>query len=180
MNAPSKGQVLIVDDNHEVLIGAELRLCAEGYAARVAYDASEALRSISDQPPDAIVLDMVMPGMSGLELIACLRRLPATRRIPVIMLSASLRDKQSALDAGARYFLPKPYDAEHLLAALDAAIHEPLSLPPTGRIEAAPSSMKGIARRTGPKALCESPIKPRKSTETCESELRMPMTIQTF
>ena len=143
MDTPTKGHVLIVDDNHDILIGAELRLRAAGYMPQLAYDANEALRRISDSRPDAIVLDMLMPGMNGLELISHLRRSPVTRRIPVIMLSASLSDKQSALDAGARFFLSKPYDAEHLLAAVGAAIHEPLSLPPSSRVESASPAMEG-------------------------------------
>jgi CheY-like chemotaxis protein len=159
MDTPTQGNVLIVDDNRDILIGMELRLCAAGYAPQVACDASEALRSISDQPQVVIVLDMVMPGMNGLGLIARLRRLPATRRTPVIMLSASLSDKQSALDTGARYFLSKPYDAVHLLAALNSAIQEPVSLQPTSRIKSATSSITDIARRTGRGKIRESRIK---------------------
>jgi CheY-like chemotaxis protein len=160
MDAPTKGKVLIVDDNHDILIGMELRLSAAGYAPQLACDSKEALKSISNQEPDAIVLDMVMSGMNGLELIECLRRLPATWLTPVIVVSASLCDKQSALDAGARYFLSKPYDADHLLAALDSAIHIPLSLQPTSRIKSAKSSTTDITPCMCREKMCVSPIKP--------------------
>lgn len=124
MENQKKGQILIVEDNRDIAFGAALRLHSAGYQPTVAQDASEAWQKISCGQPDAIVLDVVMPGISGLEFMGQLRHTISTQSIPVVMLSASLRDKQAALDAGARFFLPKPYSAEHLLAAIDVAIRE--------------------------------------------------------
>ena len=65
-----------------------------------------------------MILDVRMPVMDGLSMLAKLRELPEMRTTPVIVLSASLSDQQMALDMGARYFLDKPCDPRTLLAAL--------------------------------------------------------------
>jgi CheY-like chemotaxis protein len=69
-----------------------------------------------------ILLDVRMPTMDGIAALGKLKETPRIRDIPVVMLSASLMDHQSALDAGACLFIQKPYSPENLLASLDAAI----------------------------------------------------------
>jgi CheY-like chemotaxis protein len=69
-------------------------------------------------------MDVRMPRMNGLEALLRLQSSAATNAIPVIMLSASLADRQAALDAGARFFLKKPYQGEQLLAALEDALQD--------------------------------------------------------
>ena len=81
-------------------------------------------RAIVDDKPDAIVMDIRMPRKDGMTALAELQQNSATRDIPVIVLSASLRDQQRALDAGARFFLPKPYHGKNLLAAVSTALEE--------------------------------------------------------
>jgi CheY-like chemotaxis protein len=69
---------------------------------------------------------MLMPGMNGMEVLQKLKSQEPTRDIPVVVLSASLADEKSALDAGATYFLKKPYDGRTLVATVESAMeHAP-------------------------------------------------------
>jgi DNA-binding response OmpR family regulator len=117
--------VLIVDDEEELVRGISLWLTKAGFDTFVAHDADEAVAAAQTRQPDAVVLDVRMPGRDGLSALKELRNSPATMHIPVVMLSASLIDQQRALDAGARYFLSKPYEGKELIAAVTAAINDP-------------------------------------------------------
>ncbi|HEX3656723.1 MAG TPA: response regulator [Pirellulales bacterium] len=122
----SKSQkVLIVDDDREIVMGTALRLRSAGYEAVSAFDGRGGIAAARQQHPDATILDVRMPQMDGLEMIRELKEHEDTRNIPVVMLSASLRDKRRALDAGARFFLTKPCRSADLLEAVTAAIAEP-------------------------------------------------------
>lgn len=114
--------VLIVDDDTAITFGATLRLEAEGYKTDVATDGDEGIEKAISGQPDAVLLDVRMPRLDGLTALKTLRDDPRTKHIPVIMLSASLRDKQTALEAGAQYFLTKPYRSQQVLAALNAVL----------------------------------------------------------
>lgn len=118
-------QVLVVDDETELVRGISLRLAAAGFETCAAGDGDRAIATAVQIRPDAIVLDVRMPGRDGLSVLDELRRKDATHDIPVVMLSASLVDRQRALDAGARFFLSKPYDGKQLVAAVTAAIENP-------------------------------------------------------
>jgi CheY-like chemotaxis protein len=113
-------RILLVDDEQDVLLAESLWLAKAGYETQRALDGEQAVAAAIREPPDAIVLDVRMPRKDGLQVMAELRQREDTRRIPVVMLSASLRDQQRALDAGATFFLPKPYVGKHLVAAIDA------------------------------------------------------------
>jgi CheY-like chemotaxis protein len=118
-------KVLIVDDDREIVMGTALRLRSAGYEAVSAFDGRGGIAAARQQHPDATILDVRMPQMDGLEMIRELKEHEDTRNIPVVMLSASLRDKRRALDAGARFFLTKPCRSADLLEAVTAAIAEP-------------------------------------------------------
>lgn len=118
-------QVLVVDDEKELVRGISLWLTAAGFRISTAQDADEAVAAARSRQPDAVVLDVRMPGRDGLSALKELRNLPDTLHIPVVMLSASLVDQQRALDAGARFFLSKPYEGRELVAAVTAAIDKP-------------------------------------------------------
>ena len=125
--SPSTGSrdsktILVIDDDHEIAKGAQLRLRGAGYHALTAADGNTGVAAALQHEPDAIVLDIRMPQMNGFSAMAQLRQNDNTKEIPIVMLSASVVDKQAALDAGARFFLSKPYQADKLLAAIDAAI----------------------------------------------------------
>ncbi|HEX3727200.1 MAG TPA: response regulator [Pirellulales bacterium] len=116
--------VLLIDDDHDVVLGASLRLRAAGYETLTAYDGQEGFATARDNHPDAIVLDVRMPRLDGLSALALLRKCEQTKNIPVIMVSASLVDQHAALDSGARFFLTKPYHPKSLVAALESAMHK--------------------------------------------------------
>ncbi len=119
-----KKKVLIIDDDREILRGLSIRLKAAGYEINTACNGQQGLSDANEKQPDAIVLDVRMPGMDGLTTLEKLREQPTTKTIPVIMLSASIVDQAKALELGARYFLEKPYDTKKLTTALHAAIAE--------------------------------------------------------
>lgn len=119
-----KPTVLIVDDDRAILQGANLRLRASGFQTIEAHDGGEGVATAMRAKPDAIVMDVRMPRMDGLTALNELQDSDDTRGIPVVMLSASLIDQQQALEAGARFFVSKPYDGRDLVGAVQAAIRE--------------------------------------------------------
>ncbi len=124
---PNANCVLVVDDDRDVLLGTRLRLEFAGYETLTAFDGQEGFESALRHHPDAILLDVRMPRLDGLQALTKLQDREETRHIPVVMLSASLVDQQAALDAGAKYFLTKPYQGKTLLAAIKSATSEQFS-----------------------------------------------------
>ncbi len=114
-------RVLVVDDEPPILRALTANLRARGYDADAAATGEEALRLAAARRPDAVVLDLGLPGMSGLDVIAGLRGWTAT---PIIVLSArgAERDKVAALDAGADDYVTKPFGMDELFARLRAAV----------------------------------------------------------
>ena len=123
-----KKRILIVDDDHDIIQGANLRLRAAGYDTLTATDGEQGVAAAVTNTPDAILMDVRMPRLDGLGALALLKQRAETRDIPVVVLSASLRDQRAALDAGARYFLTKPYRSNDLLLAVKSALAD---VPPT-------------------------------------------------
>lgn len=117
-------RVLVVDDEADIRDGVKRWLHAAGYTTQTACNGEEGVAMACSDSPQAILLDVRMPKKNGLEVLADLRADLKTSRIPVVMLSASLRDEQLALDAGAKYFIHKPYSGKNLVAAITAAINE--------------------------------------------------------
>jgi signal transduction histidine kinase/CheY-like chemotaxis protein len=117
---PPARRVLVVDDNpdHLALLAELLR--GRGYDVIEANDAFEALRIVSDQKPDACVIDIGLPGMDGYELARKLREIPATRESRLIAVTGygTKSDKEAFEEAGFDNFFPKPTDIEELNRAL--------------------------------------------------------------
>ncbi len=115
-------RVMVVDDEPAVREAVERALKLEGYAVSTAADGALALREIAVSPPDAIVLDVLMPEVDGLEV--CRRLRGAGDRTPVLMLTArdAVSDRVDGLDAGADDYLVKPFALEELLARLRALL----------------------------------------------------------
>jgi two-component system response regulator MprA len=111
--------ILVVDDDPKILsvLGRGLRF--EGYAVQLAADGEEALRSARVEPPDLVVLDLMLPGMDGLEVC---RRLRWGANVPILMLTArdAVSDRIAGLDSGADDYLVKPFDFDELLARIRA------------------------------------------------------------
>ncbi len=113
--SPGRAEILLVDDSKEILDMVELTL-EDDYDVRRAGDGVLALEAVAERQPDLIVLDVMMPRMSGYEVCEALRADPATAAIPVLFLSArgdAERVKQG-LRAGGDDYLPKPFDPEEL------------------------------------------------------------------
>ncbi len=124
-------RVLVVDDEPQVLRLLRTALTERGYEVATAASGEEALDLLARRPVDVVVLDLVMPGMSGLDVCRALRPGSDT---PVILLSAhgDERDKVLALDLGADDYLTKPFGMEELLARIRVALRHS-----TGRSAAA-------------------------------------------
>jgi two-component system response regulator MprA len=115
-------RILVVDDEPAVRSALERALRLDGYDVALAADGHEALDALSGLAPDAVVLDVLMPELSGLEV--CRRLRAAGDRTPVLMLTARDRvtDRVSGLDAGADDYLVKPFALEELMARLRALL----------------------------------------------------------
>src|SRR2546421_972133 len=118
--------VLIVEDDPDIAEGLRYNLEREGLETRVALTGEQGLQAALDakSPPALIILDLMLPGMSGTELCRRLRREPATRRTPIIMLTArtSEADRVSGLDLGADDYITKPFSVRELLARVRAVL----------------------------------------------------------
>jgi CheY-like chemotaxis protein len=108
-----KIHLLVAEDNPDIRLVVRLCLKREGFEITVANNGVEALARIAERPPDAVLLDWMMPEMNGLEACARLKADPATRDIPVIFLTAKsqVAEIQQGLAFGAIGFITKPFDA---------------------------------------------------------------------
>lgn len=109
--------ILIVDDEPSVRALVRDVLELEGYDVVEAADGPSALSSVVDAKPALMVLDIMMPGMSGLDVLRTLRREHSGSDLPIILLTAASDDDTTwaGWTAGASVFLPKPFDPNHLL-----------------------------------------------------------------
>ena len=114
--------VLVVDDDRAVRESLRRSLEFNGYAVSLASDGAEALAKIAGQPPDALVIDVMMPRLDGIETTRALRT--AGNDLPILVLTArdSVGDRVEGLDAGADDYLTKPFALEELLARLRALL----------------------------------------------------------
>jgi two-component system KDP operon response regulator KdpE len=113
--------VLIVDDEPQIVRALKVLLRSAGYEARAATTIAEALDAVALRPPDALVLDLVLPDGSGVDVCRDVRRWSA---LPILVLSAvgDEREKVAALDAGADDYVTKPFGTDELLARLRAVL----------------------------------------------------------
>lgn len=115
-------RLLVVDDDSDVRDSLALSLEFEGYSVATAPDGEQALRSVDAERPDLMIVDVMMPGVDGLE--TCRRLRASGNRLPVLMLTArdALGDRITGLDAGADDYLVKPFALEELLARVRALL----------------------------------------------------------
>jgi two-component system, OmpR family, KDP operon response regulator KdpE len=137
--------VLVVDDERQIVRGLKVVLRRAGYEVQTAASKEEALDAVSTRAPDAIVLDLVLPDGSGVDVCHDIR---GWSQLPIIVLSAlgDEREKVRALDAGADDYVTKPFGTEELLARLRAVLRR------TGADENPPTVVLGelvvdLARR---------------------------------
>ncbi|MBE9206270.1 response regulator [Nostoc sp. LEGE 06077] len=118
------GTILIVEDSPSELELMSHYLKESGYNVIKASGAKEALEQAALQNPDAIVTDVVMPGMSGFELCRSLKKNPATQKLPIVICSSKNLeiDRLWAMKQGADVYLTKPYTREQLLRAIKSVV----------------------------------------------------------
>src|SRR2546426_4668370 len=113
--------ILVVEDEGAIAEAVRVRLASEGYAVRVAGDGPEALRMAADERPDLVVLDLMLPGMDGLEVC---RELQKDSWVPVLMLTARTdeADKVAGFAVGADDYLTKPFSLRELTVRVKAIL----------------------------------------------------------
>lgn len=113
-----KNKILVVDDEPHLLRSLTFVLAKEGYKITMAGDGEEALKKISEETPDLILLDVMMPKKNGYEVLETLRKIPECNNIYVIILSAkgSDNDRVKALSVGANEFISKPFSPIEMVA----------------------------------------------------------------
>ena len=117
-------EILVVDDDRDVAQSIELALRRRGFRVMLAYSGVEALKSLHRNRPDLVILDVMMPGMSGLEVCRRLRADENTADMPIIFLTArgQERDRIEGLRAGADDYLAKPFNLEELFLRVKAVL----------------------------------------------------------
>ena len=140
--------ILVVDDEREIVRALRRSLSAHGYTVLTASSGEEAVEIVARQRPDLVLLDLLLPGMSGLEVC---RRVRTESSIPIIVLSVkgAERDKVEALDLGADDYIQKPFGMGEVLARIRVALRRAIQ-PPRGaepRFETGPLSIDFALRR---------------------------------
>jgi two-component system KDP operon response regulator KdpE len=121
---PPKGTILVVDDEPAILRALGVNLRARGYDVQLAATGTQALALAARRHPDAVVLDLGLPDMAGIDVIHGLRDWTA---VPIIVLSARTAESQkvAALDAGANDYVSKPFGMDELMARVRVALRAP-------------------------------------------------------
>jgi two-component system alkaline phosphatase synthesis response regulator PhoP len=135
MTEKTREKILIIEDEADLVKGLKLNLADEGYEVDWASDGREGLRRALEEAPDLVILDIMLPGMNGLEVCRELRQ--KKTNIPVIMLTAKGEevDKVVGLEIGADDYMTKPFSVRELLARIKAHLRrekrEPRNVPKT-------------------------------------------------
>jgi len=120
----ARRRVLVVDDERDIVDMIAYNLGRNGYEAVIAYDGNQALEIIDKQAPDLIVLDLMLPGLDGMEVARRLKAEPRTARIPILMLTAKGEetDVVVGLTLGADDYVTKPFSMKVLLARVGTVL----------------------------------------------------------
>jgi len=149
-----RGSILVVDDEPTIADVVSRYLERAGYAARIASDGPGALRSAGEERPDLVVLDLMLPGMDGLEVMRRLREYGEGPRVSVILLTAKGEhsDRIAGLQLGADDYVVKPFSPAELVARVDAVLRRVDSPPELeapiahGDLEVDPSARRASVR----------------------------------
>jgi two-component system phosphate regulon response regulator PhoB len=128
--------VLVVEDEASIATMLRYNLEKQGYRVSEASDGQEALTRIQEQQPDIVLLDWMLPVMSGIEVCRQIRRKPATRDLPVIMVTARTEDHDAVrgLNTGADDYVTKPFNIDSLLARVRALLRRASAVPEKGQL----------------------------------------------
>lgn len=114
-------RVLLAEDEPNIATSLQFLLDRAGYDVRVQDNGAEALAAALDDPPDIMILDVMLPDMDGLQILQKIRAHPATGRLPILMLTAkgAKETQDTALESGADAFITKPFANTEVLAVVD-------------------------------------------------------------
>jgi two-component system phosphate regulon response regulator PhoB len=128
--------VLVVEDEAAIATMLRYNLEKQGYRVAEASDGQEALTRIQEQQPDIVLLDWMLPVMSGIEVCRQIRRKPATRDLPIIMVTARTEDQDAVrgLNTGADDYITKPFNIDALLARMRALLRRSNTIPDKGHL----------------------------------------------
>jgi two-component system phosphate regulon response regulator PhoB len=132
----AKPVILVVEDEASLLTLLRYNLEKQGFRVEEAADGQEALLRVAETKPDLILLDWMLPSLSGIEVCRQIRRRPATRDLPIIMVTARTEDQDAvrALDIGADDYIAKPFAMDALLARIRALLRRSGAAPVRGRL----------------------------------------------
>ncbi len=149
ISAMSRPLVLVVEDEAALATMLRYNLEKQGFRVDDAADGQEALARIGEQQPDLVLLDWMLPVMSGIEVCRQIRRRGATRDLPVIMVTARTEDQDAVrgLNTGADDYITKPFNMEALLARMRALLRRTNSVPTKGRLSFHDMTMDLAAHR---------------------------------
>jgi two-component system phosphate regulon response regulator PhoB len=136
VTAANKPLVLIVEDEAALMTMLRYNLEKQGFRVEEAVDGEEALTRINELKPDMVLLDWMLPHLSGIEVCRQIRRRPATRELPVIMITARSEDQDAVrgLNTGADDYVTKPFSTEALVARMRALMRRSNTVPAKGEL----------------------------------------------
>jgi DNA-binding response OmpR family regulator len=116
--------VLVVDDSPDLVEVLSLFLTRQGMTVLCAYDGRECLEKVREHAVDVIILDIMMPGMDGLEVCAALQEMPSSRSVPIVLLTAKddIKTRLAGVELGVSEFVVKPVRGKDLLARVQTQI----------------------------------------------------------
>ncbi len=126
----AKASILVIEDDPDIRELLSFSLAKEGWAAIMASDGEEGLAALPTANPDCVVLDIMLPGIDGLEVLRVLKSDPARKRLPVIMTTAKGEEADivTGLELGAEDYVVKPYSPKVLVARIRAALRRSVDL----------------------------------------------------
>lgn len=121
---PDTKRVLAIDDDEDVAEMISVMLTLDGFAVTTAYSVFEGMKALADRLPDVVLLDIMMPGVDGMQFCAALRDSSETAHVPVIFVSAlgGAQDREAAAAAGAVGYVTKPVSSATLVGAINDAM----------------------------------------------------------
>jgi len=132
----SKETILVIEDDENIQELIRVNLVREGYRTETASNGEDGLKAAKAHPPDLMLLDLMLPGLDGLEVCRMLKSEPSTRDVPVIMVTAKGEESDvvTGLELGADDYVTKPFSAKVLLARVRAALRRTRKMPDEGGV----------------------------------------------
>jgi two-component system phosphate regulon response regulator PhoB len=133
----AKEQILVIEDDEDILALVHYNLAKEGFWVTCASSGEDGLKAVRAKPPDLLVLDLMLPGIDGLEVCRALKKTPETQNIPIVMMTAKGEESDivTGLELGADDYVTKPFSPKILIARVRAVLRrkvkerEPLGEP---------------------------------------------------